>query len=395
MSVSFRVFISLSFLLLAPLACQKSYKLDPLSPNNPTITPTSTPVNTSTKTNTPLPTNTPTGSNTPTNTATFTSTRSPTNTQTFTITPTNSPTPTITPIPGAGSSWTQATAAAAFPGRYMHASVVYNNDLWVIGGWSGGSVFSDVWNSPDGINWTQTNASAPFGPRAAPTGLVFDDGSGSKMWLLGGTDLSSNFFGDVWKSTDGITWTQATASGFPVRTAHTSVVFNGKMWVIAGGYSYGVGGLARNDVFSSPDGVTWTQATANAAFSARSAHQSVVFNNKMWVIGGSNASGSTWYNDVWSSPDGINWTLATASAGFTVREGFACQVFNGRIWVFSGPNPDVWSSTDGVTWTQVLTPAPFGNRIYPTSAIFNNEIWLIAGANIYVPTYYNDTWHSP
>ena len=31
---------------------------------------------------------------------------------------------------------------------------------------------------------------------------------------------------------------------------------------------------------------TWTQATANAQFSARKGHSSAVFNNKMWVIGG-------------------------------------------------------------------------------------------------------------
>jgi len=37
----------------------------------------------------------------------------------------------------------------------------------------------------------------------------------------------------------------------------------------------------------------------------------------MWVIGGADMNGAK--NDVWSSADGITWTQATASAPFTPR----------------------------------------------------------------------------
>lgn len=65
------------------------------------------------------------------------------------------------------------------------------------------------------------------------------------------------------------------------------------MWVIGGRDS-----PVYNDVWSSSDGIIWTQATAAAAFSARYLHSSVVFDNKMWVIGG---DGGGRKNDVWSS----------------------------------------------------------------------------------------------
>ena len=60
------------------------------------------------------------------------------------------------------------------------------------------------------------------------------------------------------------------------------------MWVI-GGYD----GNTKNDVWNSSDGITWTQASASASWNARVQHSSVVFDNKMRGIGGE------YKNDVW------------------------------------------------------------------------------------------------
>jgi hypothetical protein len=61
------------------------------------------------------------------------------------------------------------------------------------------------------------------------------------MWVIGGRhgmDALSDtnpFFSDAWYSTEGVTWIQATAkAGFSPRWGHSSLVFNNKMWVIAG-----------------------------------------------------------------------------------------------------------------------------------------------------------------
>ena len=65
------------------------------------------------------------------------------------------------------------------------------------------------------------------------------------MWMIGGGTASSSYFNDVWYSSDGVNWTQATANaGLSARYWHTSVVFNSKMWVIGGfddrGLMYGL-----------------------------------------------------------------------------------------------------------------------------------------------------------
>ena len=49
-------------------------------------------------------------------------------------------------------SWQQAITSAGWPGRSLHSSLVYNNKMWVIGGYDGNDK-NDVWDSTNGINW--------------------------------------------------------------------------------------------------------------------------------------------------------------------------------------------------------------------------------------------------
>ena len=73
-------------------------------------------------------------------------------------------------------------------------------------------------------------------------------------------------------------------------------MYDDKLWVVGGhdaNYDY------QNDVWYSSDGETWTQATAAAPFSARREHTSVVFDDKVWVIGGDDENKGR-KNDVWA-----------------------------------------------------------------------------------------------
>lgn len=71
------------------------------------------------------------------------------------------------------------------------------------------------------------------------------------------------------------------------------------------------------DVYTSllHSGGNWEQATSDAGWSARQNHQSLIHDGKMWVLGGTDGPNNTGVkNDVWSSTDGITWTQVTASA---------------------------------------------------------------------------------
>jgi hypothetical protein len=173
---------------------------------------------------------------------------------------------------------------------------VFDNKMWVIAGVDSTGARNDVWYSTDGIMWIQSTGNAGFSPRDRHSSLVFDN----KMWVIGGlvNDWIGSCAHDVWNSTDGVTWTQVTTNaGFSPRYGHSGIVFDNRMWVIAGLDS---SSTDRSDAWYSTDGITWIQATSSAGFSPRVDHSSVVFNNKMWVIGG--YGDLQVLPDVWYSP---------------------------------------------------------------------------------------------
>ncbi len=56
-----------------------------------------------------------------------------------------------------------STASAAFQARYGLQAVSFGNQLWVIGGNTGALTLpNDVWSSSNGQTWSQVTAAAAF-----------------------------------------------------------------------------------------------------------------------------------------------------------------------------------------------------------------------------------------
>jgi outer membrane protein assembly factor BamB len=276
--------------------------------------------------------------------------------------------------------WTIATDSAQWHARGYHTSVVFDNKMWVIGGFNS-TRRNDVWYSEDGINWTEATASAPWAGRMGHTSVVFDN----KIWVIGG--YSGSLRNDVWYSEDGVNWTQATAAAeWSARCYFTSVVFDNKIWIL-GGYN----GNNLNDVWFSSDGVNWICATDSAEWPARYDHTSLVFNNKMWILGGTNYLYQL--GDVWYSTDGVQWTLATDNAVWN-RDGPTSVVFNNKMWVIGGYDylNEVWYSSTGDTWLHATNVAPWSERAYHTSVVFDDKIWVLGGIDEVGRR--NDVWFS-
>jgi len=99
------------------------------------------------------------------------------------------------------------------------------------------------------------------------------------------------------------------------------------------------------------------QTSAAPAFGNRSFFQLLAANGQLWVIGGYRSNG-VYLNDVWTSTDGVSWTQVTAAAAFEPRKQFSSGTLNGRLFIFGGDNGitdeqmanAIWSSTDGIQW---------------------------------------------
>ena len=141
-----------------------------------------------------------------------------------------------------------------------HASVVFNHEMWVLGGFSRGTASNKPMESPDGNKWSIliVTPEERFTPRFFHAATVFED----KIWVAGGI-AEGTFASDVWHSDTGGRWTNLDQNtGFPQRAEHTLTSFNNSFWVIGGSNSSG----KLSDVYSSPDGASWTKAVEQAEF---------------------------------------------------------------------------------------------------------------------------------
>jgi hypothetical protein len=324
------------------------------------------------------------------------------------------------PVDLNGYAWQQANPSAPWAPRAGLEAVELEGRLFVMGGRTpvdpnvvpvfGASVlWGDVWRSDDrGATWTSLlDSTAPghWAPRAYFEAVAHD----GRMYVLGGQDFNvvanpapfgppliavSNFFNDVWSSSDGTAWVQETtpessASRWAGRAGLSSIVFRDELYVLGGSKNddsaiVGPGGPAReyfNDVWKSSDGGrTWQQAVAHAPWSPRAGAAVVVKDDYLYLLGGEdgfvcdavNPRCPPYFNDVWRTPDGATWELVTAAAGWAGRPGHVANVVGDQIVVFGGfglstdptnpflpANPmDMWASPDGAAW-QKLPSSPW------------------------------------
>jgi hypothetical protein len=286
---------------------------------------------------------------------------------------------------GAGRDWAEVVPATPlFSPREGHGAVVAadGNTLWVFAGETSGDA-NDVWSTPDGVSWTLLTPAAEFSKRRWFATAFFLN----RVWLLGGNvGASSLNFGDVWSSADGVAWTLETEGAFAARHSPAAVVFDDRLWVIGGEGPANC--TSRADVWSSSDGVMWIQETADGGFPGRDWHASVVFDGRLWIIGGINrdvACTSEYLDDVWASADGRLWELV-ADGPFAARAGHTAVVFDGKIWVIGGTHAwpaasqsDVWYSADGVNWCEATGTTEFSSRYGHASVAFQDGLWVIGG----------------
>ena len=305
-----------------------------------------------------------------------------------------------------GANWTEATSDAPWDLRDSSAAVEFQGKMWILGGIVGeadGQLVNDIWTSTNGTDWTKvTTVGTMWKARCSHKALVFDN----KIWILGGvvqeTNGSQPSANDVWSSPDGIHWTEVTAAAqWPARYNHAVAVFNGKMWVM-GGWS----ALTSNDVWSSVDGATWTQVTPSGSiWTARHGAGAAVHDGKMWVMGGLARIGQAfgYVNDVWSTTDGQTWSQVTVnSPSWAARYTHSVLVSEGAMWLFGGQGTDyyndVWKSSDGANWTQVTSAAAWSARHQQSGVVYDQKLWIFGGNmldGLNVVHRLGDVWYAP
>jgi N-acetylneuraminic acid mutarotase len=231
-----------------------------------------------------------------------------------------------------------ATANPGFTPRAGHQLVVHKDRLWMIGADAAGNTNgTEVWVSDDGIKWSPVPQQKPFTERNGFRAVSFKD----RLWVVSGFRLGFEKL-DIWSSPDGATWEWTHPEAFVGRESHQCVVFNNKLWMIGG--LIAPGPLSKkpiNDIVVTEDGKSLAPVVSpeGAAFPPRYSHAVAVLGDSIWMSGGRIASGQSvdvLTNEVWFSKDGIGWKPSPAPTQISPRAGHAMVSFKNRLWVIGG-----------------------------------------------------------
>ncbi|MCC6143567.1 MAG: hypothetical protein IT368_07150, partial [Candidatus Hydrogenedentes bacterium] len=287
-----------------------------------------------------------------------------------------------------GMQWNYVDVHPGLPRDWRVKVLVHEGAIWLFGS-------QGLWRSEDGIRWTE------FGPaggwrkyrRFAVASFA------GKLWVLGGDVevMGSDWYTGkpilyhdvndfVWSSEDGVHWDMHRAP-WPARSSAIAAVYNNQLWIMGGSpsdYDY----KALTDIWSTEDGQTWVRRAGVAPVAIA---DPLVFQDKLWLI----RAGATMPHTIWCTSDGSTWTQSDGLATKIVYDtcGLAPVVFQGEFWAFTtgtDGGTNTFRSANGFNWTPVSLPY-WRPRASHGSTVFKDQLWITGGTD---GTVLNDVWSS-
>lgn len=197
-----------------------------------------------------------------------------------------------------GTNWTERTS----PTTSTLNTVSFGDGLFFAGG-----TFGDFATSSDGITWTIRST--------AQNATWFSSAFGNGVYVVVGDD------GDINRSTDGINWSDTGSAG---SIDFVSVAFGNDLFIaINAGF---------NDVYRSTDGNSWTLGSVTGAGNTK--NSIVFFANNMFIIVDEN-------EQIYKSENGIDWELLSTSI---TDETLYAMAFGNQTFVTVGGNGTILTS---------------------------------------------------
>ena len=295
----------------------------------------------------------------------------------------------------------------SFDPRQDHASAIFDDAIWIFGGYNPHvrgdqlNYLSDVWKSEDGYTWQCITTDAPWKGRRGHQVVVFEDA----LYLIGGYRvhrIEGTTYGkaanDVWKSEDGVTWEEIKPDSYKTRVTHPNIpltddvrgedlynpiddkdwyprlhhsvaILDGKM-VLFGGYAKewmpylndGNRDQTRRyfaDMWSSTDGIAWTQMDPMTLgddqgnlfgqyTAGRSDFASFIHDGDLYMLGGTSWFSFQEYSSGFVVPNWDRfWKLSSDgweaigpyNQEYIDRRGHQIVEYNGAYWILPGSKP--------------------------------------------------------
>jgi len=232
-----------------------------------------------------------------------------------------------------GKKWIKSVDPAPFGYRNLSTPIVFKDKLYIIGGLSskpGSGSFevrdykNDVWESNTGTDWTQVQFNSLFSKRYGHSMVVFKN----KIWLYGGADEDGNYLNDMYSSEDGARWDVVSGNLIDIseRAFAKFTVFNDKLYLIGGRNK----DFLLNEIWESENGVDWRLVAQGGEVPVNILFDVFIYRDKMILVD------HFVENRIWYSDDAITWKSVTENPQFNKREASASVLYNDKIFVMGG-----------------------------------------------------------
>ena len=198
--------------------------------------------------------------------------------------------------------------------------VTFGDGVYVAVGEPDGSNGGIIYTSSDATTWTR-NTSSPVASK-----ILSDVAFGNNIWVAVGDTQT------IITATDPTgTWTELT--GHPVTSNPQGVAFGNGVFVIG-----------TSNIFSSADGLTWTEEDDGGSFF----HFGVVFDpdNGLFVSVGNNGKIATSSDGDNVARGSMTWTERTSNVTNRLR----AVAYDDGLWVAVGDSGTITTSSNGTTW---------------------------------------------
>ena len=199
------------------------------------------------------------------------------------------------------------------------------------------------------------------GTREVAGGNFYDLTYANGLFVAVGNSAAGDptYNNNIYTSPDGLTWTwrDVDAATGTARTLN-SITYGAGLFVVVGNSGF---------IATSPDAITWT--TRTSAHGLSRIKQVIYAGGRFVAVGG-----STTTNSIQTSPDGITWTARTGVQNVDgVYASVAYDSTNAKYVMTTGyaansaaPNGGIQTSPDGITWT--ARTGSHGSTLYCTAA---------------------------
>lgn len=243
--------------------------------------------------------------------------------------------------PSGGTLGEGSYASSLVEARKSHGSAIYNNHIYVLGGiddtnfWRLSSVEYAAINSDGTLGSWQLTESLPIDTRSLAA-VAYN----GYLYALGGEtsggDASEVYYAPINPNGSIGDWV-ATSSMQHVKRQHTAVAYNGYIYAIGGVNGSGFISHVEYAVINA-DGSLGSWQSVQSIPVARAAHSSVAYNGKLYVLGGyiagNNATNNVYYASINTNGTLGSWQSTTAFT--TARAGHSSVFQSGHIYVIGG-----------------------------------------------------------